>query len=246
MKRTEFIEQLNELLQSVEAEEKEEALQYYEDYLEEAGVSKEAEVPESFGTPQQVAQTVKDGLSGKFEEEAKFTERGFQGFEENRNQVDSFGGVSTSENRSYEDRREANREYEEKKRRQKMGIGIILLIIAAGIIGGPVVISVLATVLALFFCGVIVVLIGLFTAAAVGVSLLITGAVLCGVGIVKLLAAPFAGIVLIGGGLVSMSVGLLAAIAGIHLAVKILPKVFRKSIEMCKKPFQKRREKESV
>lgn len=127
-----------------------------------------------------------------------------------------------------------------------MGIGIILLIIAAGIIGGPVVISVLATVLALFFCGVIVVSIGLFTAAAVGVSLLITGAVLCGVGIVKLLAAPFAGIVLIGGGLVSMSVGLLAAIAGIHLAVKILPKVFRKSIEMCKKPFQKRREKESV
>ena len=34
MKRTEFIEQLRDLLREVDQEEKEEALQYYEDYLE--------------------------------------------------------------------------------------------------------------------------------------------------------------------------------------------------------------------
>jgi len=241
MKKTEFIAQLNELLQTVEDEEKEDALQYYEDYLEEAGILDDAEVPESFGTPQQVAQTVKDGLSGKFEEEAKFTERGFQGFEDKRNQVDSFGGVIKSENSAYEDKREDDTGKNQEKR---MRFGILILIIVAGMIGGPVALSVLATVLVLLFCGVIVVTAGLIAAAAVGISLLITGAIFCGVGIVKLLVAPFAGIVLIGGGLVSMAVGLLGTIAGIHLAVKVLPKVFRKSIEMCKKPFQKRRRKE--
>ena len=60
MKRTEFIEQLRDLLREVDQEEKEEALQYYEDYLEEAGILENTEVPESFGTPQRVAQTVRN------------------------------------------------------------------------------------------------------------------------------------------------------------------------------------------
>lgn len=241
MKKTEFIEQLNELLQEVEEEEKEEALEYYKDYLEEAGISDDTEMPESFGTPQRVAQTVKDGLSGKFEEKAEFTERGFRNFEEKRNQVDSFGGVIKSEDRAYQNK---EKEYEEQKHKRRMGLGIILLIIAAVVVGGPVAISVLAVLLVLFFCGVIVTLAGVIAATTVGVSLLITGAILCGVGIVKLLAVPFAGIVLIGGGLVSMSVGLLGLIAGIQMALKVLPKVFRKSIEMCKKPFRKKRRDE--
>lgn len=240
MKRTEFIEQLNELLKEVEEEEKEEALEYYTDYLEEAGISDDTEMPESFGTPQRVAQTVKDGLSGKFEEKAEFTERGFQNFEEKRNQVDSFGGVVKSEDRSYQNRKED----EAQKRKNRAGLGIILLIIAAVMVGGPVALSVLASLFVLFFCGVIVVLTGVIAATAVGVSLLVTGAILCGVGIVKLLAVPFAGIVLIGGGLISMSVGLLGLIAGIQMAVKVLPKVFRKSIEMCKKLFRKKGRKE--
>lgn len=241
MKKTEFMEQLNELLQEVEEEEKEEALEYYKDYLEEAGISDNTEVPESFGTPWRVAQTVKDGLSGKFEEKAEFTERGFQNFEEKRNQVDSFGGVIESENRAYQDR---EKEYEEQKHKRKMGFGMILLIIAAIVAGGPVALSVLAVLFLLFFCGAIVALAGVIAATAVGVSLLITGAILCGVGIVKLLAVPFAGIVLIGGGLISMSVGLLGLMAGIQMAVKVLPKALRKSIEMCKKPFRKKRRKE--
>ena len=103
MKRTEFIEQLRDLLREVDQDEKEEALQYYEDYLEEAGILENAEVPETFGTPQRVAQTVRNGLNGRFEQEAKFTERGFQEFEEQKNLVDSFGGIVKSENQTYQE-----------------------------------------------------------------------------------------------------------------------------------------------
>lgn len=241
MKRTEFIEQLRELLREVEQDEKEEALQYYEDYLEEANILENMEVPESFGTPQQVAQTVRNGLSGKFEEEAEFTERGFRGFEEPKNPVDSFGGMVRSENQTYQEKGRSGW-----KREKRMGLAAILLILAAGMIGGPVVLSILAALASLIFCGVIVVGVGIFTSLAVGAALLITGAVLCGVGAVKLFAAPFAGLVLIGGGLVGLSFGLLGIIVGIQVTVKILPKVVRKTVEICKKTFQRRRKERSV
>lgn len=242
MKRTEFIEQLRDLLREVEQEEKEEALQYYEDYLEEAGILENAEVPESFGTPQRVAQTVRNGLNGRFEQEAAFTERGFQEFEEQKNLVGSFGGIVKTENSAYQDKQK-----EERKRREKrMGIAGILLLLVAGMIGGPVVFSILVTLVSLLFCGVIVVGAGILVSIVTGAALLFTGAILCGVGIVKLLAAPFAGLVLMGTGFISLSLGLLGVIVGIQITVKILPKVVRKTMDICRKTFQKRRRERSA
>ena len=169
--------QLREFLREVEQEEKEEAIQYYKDYLEEAGILEEMEVPETFGTPQRIAQTVKNGLSGKFEEESEFTEKGFQEFEEPKNLVDSFAGLIKSKNQTYQEKK---RRYGQRGERG-MGIAAILLIIAAGMIGGPVVLSVLAALASVIFCVVIVVGVGIFTSVAVGAALLFAGAALCGV-----------------------------------------------------------------
>lgn len=242
MKRTEFIEQLQGLLQEVEQEEKEEALQYYEDYLEEAGILEDTEVPESFGTPQRVAQTVRDGLNGRFEQEAEFTERGFQEFEEQKNQVDSFGGVARSENQAYQDKEREER----RKKERKVGLAGIFLIIVAGMIGGPVVFSVLAVIVSLLFCGIIVVGAGIFASVVAGAALLFTGIMLLGLGIVKLFVAPFAGLVLLGSGFISLSIGLLGVIVGIQIGIKILPKVVRKTVEAFRKAFQRRRKERSV
>jgi len=234
MKRTEFIMQLKDLLREVEEEEKEEALHYYEDYLEEAGILENMEMPKSFGTPQQVAQTVRDGLTGRFEDEAKFTETGFQEFEQKKDQVDSFGGIVQSENRAYQEK-----DGFEKKEKRKIEFGMILLILAVGVVGGPVAISILAVVASLLFCAVIVAAAGIITLVAVGGALLVTGAMLCGVGVVKLLAVPFAGIVLLGGGLMSMAAGLLGVLGGVWMTIKVLPKAFKKSVEGCKKLLKK-------
>ena len=49
MNRKEFIEQLSYLLQDIEDEERQAALEYYEDYFDEAGIENEALIIEELG-----------------------------------------------------------------------------------------------------------------------------------------------------------------------------------------------------
>ena len=62
MNRIEFMDQLKDLLREISAEEREEALQYYEDYFADAGEEHEAEVIRELGSPQKVAATIKADL----------------------------------------------------------------------------------------------------------------------------------------------------------------------------------------
>lgn len=62
MKRAEFMTQLAALLQDLPADERREALQYYEDYFRDAGETKEADVIEELGSPGKVADTIREGL----------------------------------------------------------------------------------------------------------------------------------------------------------------------------------------
>lgn len=55
MRRAEFMKELEYLLQDIPDEEKEEALAYYRDYLEEAGDENEEQVIREFGSPERVA-----------------------------------------------------------------------------------------------------------------------------------------------------------------------------------------------
>lgn len=55
MSRWEFMRQLEELLSDISPSEKEEALQYYNDYFNDAGRENEASVIEALGSPEQVA-----------------------------------------------------------------------------------------------------------------------------------------------------------------------------------------------
>ncbi len=76
MSRWEFMRQLEDLLLDIPPGEREEALQYYNDYFNDAGRTNEQEVIKALGTPEQVAQIVKDGISGNGES-GEFTENGF-------------------------------------------------------------------------------------------------------------------------------------------------------------------------
>ncbi len=83
MTRAEFIKELTALLQDVSLAEREEAIQYYNDYFDDAGEENEQEVIASLGTPKQVAATIKAGLADGGSIGA-FTEKGFQNFETNK------------------------------------------------------------------------------------------------------------------------------------------------------------------
>lgn len=62
MNRTVFMERLRECLADISAEEREDALTYYESYFEEAGVENEAQVIEELGSPEKVAENIKRDL----------------------------------------------------------------------------------------------------------------------------------------------------------------------------------------
>ena len=53
---------MEKLLQDIDSIERDEALNYYRDYFEDAGSEHEQEVIDELGTPEKVAQTIKEGL----------------------------------------------------------------------------------------------------------------------------------------------------------------------------------------
>lgn len=76
MSRWEFMRRLESLLSDISPNEREEALQYYNDYFNDAGRENEQEVIRALGSPEQVAKIVKDGLADN-PEAGEFTENGF-------------------------------------------------------------------------------------------------------------------------------------------------------------------------
>lgn len=74
MNRKEFIEQLSYLLQDIEDEERQAALEYYEDYFDEAGIENEALIIEELGSPERVAAIIKAGLENRFDQDIEYTE----------------------------------------------------------------------------------------------------------------------------------------------------------------------------
>lgn len=81
MNRREFMNELESLLLNVSEEERKEALQYYEDYFDDAGEENENEVIEKLGSPSKVAKSIQNDLSQN-DERGEFTERGYHSGDE--------------------------------------------------------------------------------------------------------------------------------------------------------------------
>lgn len=81
MDRAEFMRRLSDLLQDVPSAEREEAIQYYNDYIDDAGEGNEAEIIASLGTPEELAKSIKAGLADGGNA-GEFTESGFHGYEQ--------------------------------------------------------------------------------------------------------------------------------------------------------------------
>lgn len=78
MKKDEFLERLVYLLQDIPDGDREEAIQYYRDYLEEAGSENEEQTIEEFGSPERVAAMIRADLAGNLSEGGSFTEKGYE------------------------------------------------------------------------------------------------------------------------------------------------------------------------
>ena len=64
MNRVDFMKQLESLLQNISPSEREEALQYYNEYFNDAGPENEQAVIEALGNPAKVAENIKRDING--------------------------------------------------------------------------------------------------------------------------------------------------------------------------------------
>lgn len=69
MNRQEFLRQLERLLYDIPESERREAMEYYQNYFDDAGPEKEAQIIEELGSPQEVASSIKRNLFGENYEE---------------------------------------------------------------------------------------------------------------------------------------------------------------------------------
>ncbi|MDE6904032.1 MAG: DUF1700 domain-containing protein [Lachnospiraceae bacterium] len=65
MSRQEFMERLNRLLSDIPVNERQEALNYYENYFEDAGPENESKIIEELESPEKVAASIKKDLFGE-------------------------------------------------------------------------------------------------------------------------------------------------------------------------------------
>ena len=79
MNRKQFLYELEQLLKDIPDNERAEAIQYYNDYFDDAGEENESGVIASLGTPEELARTIKAGLNDGGNS-GEFTESGFSGY----------------------------------------------------------------------------------------------------------------------------------------------------------------------
>ena len=213
MNRVDFMNQLESLLQNISPAEREEALQYYNEYFNDAGEENEQDVIEALGNPAKVAENIKRDLYGS-------------GYGDNTYQRAPVNNRAVTEYKPTE---------EMQGKENKLSTGMIVLIVVLCVFASPIILGLasavfgtLATIIAAWFS----VIFGFGVAALI---LLIIMLVLLAVGIMCIPSSPFAGVAVLGGGFICGSLGILFMMLTVAMAGIATPAIFRGIVSLCRK-----------
>lgn len=235
MNRKEYMERLEQLLLVLPEEEREEALQYYHDYFEDAGVENEENVIRELGTPEEVAAKIRAGLVG---ENGEYSEQGFEDVRFHKSDeivTETERAEGNWEEVHYDNRKDDRNKKQSKNTNVWKVIAIIVLVLFAAPIMMPVGIAVLAVVFAL----IVTVLAVLFAVGISGFAILLTGVIVIVAGIAKMILAPATGILAAGIGCILLAVGVLVSWLMISIMVKVIPGMIRGLVNILGAPFRK-------
>lgn len=225
MNRVDFMSQLERLLQNIAASEREEAIQYYNDYFDDAGKENEQAVIEALGSPARVAENIKrDLLDAAGGEEAagkvKASDRVLMEYgKSDRNYShgnDTRGGYS-----------QAQPVYAQPVKDDRMPAWLIALAATVLILLSPAILGAVLSVLGILGGGLItwfVMILG-FGVAALG--LFIAFGVLMVTGIICLYTNPWVGVAMLGGGFICGCLGLLFLMLTVAMAGIVTPAICR-------------------
>lgn len=222
MNKVEYMRELERLLLNIPINERKEALSYYEEYFDDAGVENEQQVIEELGSPSSVAMNIKEGLRGSIGYQNMGTNYQNSGFQHIETQ-NVYTGVS-------------------EQKSDKLPTWAIVLIVISCILLSPLLIGAAGTLIGAIFSvitGIIGLIVGL---AAAGIGLVVAAFALVAAGISLILTNGFAALLLIGLGLLLAAIGLLLILATVWLCGWALPTFIKWIIKLCKMPFEKKQD----
>lgn len=214
MSRTEYMRQLESLLQNIPDTEREEALQYYNEYFNDAGPENEQNVIEALGNPAKVAENIKKDIFGN-----GYGENNYQRVGADSRAVITYPAdpqIENGNNRQSDAPQTAQVVSPQKK--EGMSTGMIVLIVILCILASPVILGAASAgigVAAGLIAGWFGLIIGFGATAAALILVLIA---LVAVGIISMFTHPFVGMCLIGAGLICGGVGLLFLMLTVAMA----------------------------
>lgn len=204
MNRSEFMKKLEEFLAELSPQERQEAIDYYNSYMDDAGIGDYDTVPESIGTPEEVAKELKRSILNP--------------------DIDFMADEKVNHNapkRRFDEKRNNSSE------KKKYSNGELAAIIIGLVITSPIWFSLAIAVLSVLFglsMAVLGVLFGFFVAA---ICLVIVGICLGAAGISMIFTETAIGIGIIGAGCIVLSIGIVAVVIIINCIVVFFPWLIR-------------------
>lgn len=258
MNRWEFMRKLEELLSDISPSEREEALQYYNDYLNDAGKENEREVIEALGSPEEVAEIVRAGLTDD-PDKGEFTENGFASQQRKALQNEIIksekagNGKATGKTEKQGTFHEkqgaaentgsaAEGKAAEGKEKEGLPTWAVVLIVVACVTLSPAILGVgggAFGILVGLIAGIFGIVIGI-AAAMVVLYAVAAGLVVMGIGF--LFETPLIGIGLIGGGLLCAGLGVLFMILTVLIFGEGIPALIKGCKVLWKKITGKKEE----
>lgn len=214
MSRTEYMRQLESLLQNIPDTEREEALQYYNEYFNDAGPENEQNVIEALGNPAKVAENIKKDIFGN-----GYGENNYQRVGADSRAVITYPADPQIENgNNCQSDAPQTAQVVSPQKKEGMSTGMIVLIVILCILASPVILGAASAgigVAAGLIAGWFGLIIGFGATAAALILVLIA---LVAVGIISMFTHPFVGMCLIGAGLICGGVGLLFLMLTVAMA----------------------------
>jgi len=221
MNRVDFMKQLESLLQNISPAEREEALQYYNEYFNDAGEENEQDVIEALGNPAKVAENIKRDLYGS-------------GYGDNMYQRTPVGDKAIVE---YKENTTAD-----SNKGNKLSTGMIVLIVVLCVLASPIALG-LGSGLLGTLVGLIASWFSLIIAfGAIAIMLILALLVLIIVGIMCAFQAPLVGVVVLGIGLICGGIGILFLMLTVAMAGIATPAICGGIVKLFRKLFGKKEE----
>lgn len=245
MNRVEFLAELEQRLSGIPEEERQAAIQYYADYLADAGEENEAEAIRELGSPEKVAESIKADYFGTEFDESRFDHKDYmEKYGQRSGQGAGFGsgaggrtgadGYNNGPGNGYGNGQEngrGNGTAQKDAPWTSRGLKIFLIVLIA-IVVWPVTLGVAGIVLGVaaavffFFAGLVI----------AAMAVMISGGVVAVTGL-ALIVIPPAGMIVTGVGILLFVLGLIATVGTVKLCMIVYPAMLRGFVNLCRRPI---------